>query len=188
VAAGCTVVFKVSELCPQMHYLLAKIFHEAGFPDRVINVIQTRREDAPAVTEPPVTHPSIRKIEFIGSTPVNRATGQLAGQVPEARLDGTRRKRRGPRPEGRGPGGCHAEVRRQWSVMTASPSDWVESGSHLAAFLHHDQLCFSTKRVIVIESVAAKFRDLLKAIALTFETGSGVSEQIINSSLAELHA
>lgn len=49
-------------------------------PDGVINVIQTRREEAAAVTEALVSHPAIRKIEFIGSANVGRAIGQLGGK------------------------------------------------------------------------------------------------------------
>lgn len=80
VAAGCTVVFKASELCPKTHHLLAKIFTEAGLPDGVVNVIQTRREDAAAVTEALIAHPAIRKIEFIGSASVGRTIGSLGGK------------------------------------------------------------------------------------------------------------
>lgn len=80
VAAGCTVVFKASELSPKTHHLLVEIFKEAGLPDGVINVVQTRREDAPSVTEALVAHPAIRKVEFIGSAPVGRIIGQLGGK------------------------------------------------------------------------------------------------------------
>lgn len=57
-----------------------EIFKEAGLPDGVVNVIQTRREDAAAVTETLVAHPAIRKVEFIGSASVGRAIGQLGGR------------------------------------------------------------------------------------------------------------
>lgn len=80
VAAGCSIVFKASELCPKTHHLLVTIFEKAGLPPGTINVIQTRREDAAAVTEALVAHPSIRKIEFIGSAGVGRIIGQLGGK------------------------------------------------------------------------------------------------------------
>ena len=53
---------------------------EAGLPPDVINVVQTRREDAPAVTEALIGHRDIRKVEFIGSAPVGRVIGSLAGK------------------------------------------------------------------------------------------------------------
>lgn len=80
VAAGCSVVFKASEYCPHTHHLLVEIFREAGLPDGVVNVIQTRREDAAPVTEALVAHPHIRKVEFIGSASVGRIIGQLGGK------------------------------------------------------------------------------------------------------------
>lgn len=60
--------------------MLVEIFKEAGLPDGVINILQTRREDAPAVTETLIAHPAIRKIEFTGSAPVGRVIGQLCGK------------------------------------------------------------------------------------------------------------
>jgi acyl-CoA reductase-like NAD-dependent aldehyde dehydrogenase len=80
VAAGCSVVLKASEYCPYTHHLLVKIFQEAGLPAGVINVLQTRREDAAAVTEALIAHEHIRKVEFIGSAPVGKIIGQLGGK------------------------------------------------------------------------------------------------------------
>lgn len=74
------MVFKASEACLKTHHRLVEIFREAGLPGGVVNVIQTRREDAAAVTEALIAHPAIRKIEFIGSASVGRAIGQLGGQ------------------------------------------------------------------------------------------------------------
>lgn len=79
-AAGCTVVFKASELCPRTHHLVAKCFLDAGIPDGVLNVVQARREDGPAITEAIIAHPAIRKIDFIGSAAVGRAIGQIAAR------------------------------------------------------------------------------------------------------------
>lgn len=79
-AAGCTVVFKASEHCPQTHHYLGKIFAEAGLPNGVLNIIQCRRSDAPVITETLIAHDAIRKIEFIGSPTVGRAIGRLAGK------------------------------------------------------------------------------------------------------------
>lgn len=80
VAAGCTVVLKASELSPKTHHLLVQYFEEAGLPKGVINTLQTRREDAAAVTEALIAHPAIRKVEFIGSAGVGRIIGQLGGK------------------------------------------------------------------------------------------------------------
>lgn len=60
--------------------MLLEIWIEAGLPPDAINIIQTRREDAPSVTEALIAHPAIRKIEFIGSAAVGRIIGSLAGR------------------------------------------------------------------------------------------------------------
>lgn len=60
--------------------MLVEIWIQAGLPPDVINVIQTRREDAPAVTEALIAHPAIRKVEFVGSASVGKLIGSLAGK------------------------------------------------------------------------------------------------------------
>ncbi|KAJ5675987.1 ALDH-like protein [Penicillium macrosclerotiorum] len=80
VAAGCTVVFKVSENCPQLHHLLVHLFEDAGLPKGIINVIQASREMASEVTEAVIAHQAIRKVEFVGSASVGRAIGQLCAK------------------------------------------------------------------------------------------------------------
>lgn len=80
IGAGCTVVFKASELSPKTHHMLVEAFLEAGVPSGVINVIQTAREDAAGVTETLISHPAIRKVEFIGSAGVGSKIAELAGK------------------------------------------------------------------------------------------------------------
>lgn len=79
-AAGCTVVVKASELCPQTHHLLRECFEDAGVPKGVVNMIQAQRNDAATVTEAIVSHKAVRKINFIGSATVGRNIGQLAAR------------------------------------------------------------------------------------------------------------
>jgi acyl-CoA reductase-like NAD-dependent aldehyde dehydrogenase len=71
---------KASELSPGTHNFIGQIFRDAGFPNGVLNVIQHRREDAPAVVESLIAHPATRKINFTGSTPVGSIIAKLAGQ------------------------------------------------------------------------------------------------------------
>ena len=56
--------------------------------------------------------------------------------------------------------------------------------------MHHGQICFSTERIIVLESVAERFIPLLKKIAGEFAPGTGVSDDIVSKarkSLVEAH-
>jgi len=70
-------VWKASELSPLTHHCIRELWTEAGLPAGVLNVVQTRREDAPATTEALIAHHAVRKVEFIGS----RAVGQIIGQL-----------------------------------------------------------------------------------------------------------
>jgi acyl-CoA reductase-like NAD-dependent aldehyde dehydrogenase len=79
-AAGCSVVFKASELCPRTHHWLLEAYTEAGVPSGVLNVIQARREDSPAVTETLIAHEAIKKVEFIGSAGIGRIIASLCGR------------------------------------------------------------------------------------------------------------
>ena len=45
-----------------------------------MNIIQHRREDAPAVVEALISHPAVRKVNFTGSTPVGSIVAKLCGQ------------------------------------------------------------------------------------------------------------
>lgn len=45
--------------------------------------------------------------------------------------------------------------------------------------MHHGQICFSTERIIVLESIAENFIELLKEKAQSFAPGSGVSKEVV---------
>ena len=73
-AAGCTVVLKPSEVTPLNAILLAEIFHDAGMPAGVFNLIVGGRDAGEAL----VSHPGIDMISFTGSTRGGRSVA-LAG-------------------------------------------------------------------------------------------------------------
>ena len=69
-AAGCTVVHKPAEFSPLTARLLAKICHEAGLPDGVLNLVNGLGEEAGrALTE----HPDIKAIAFVGESKTGSA-------------------------------------------------------------------------------------------------------------------
>jgi malonate-semialdehyde dehydrogenase (acetylating)/methylmalonate-semialdehyde dehydrogenase len=83
IACGNTVVLKPSEKDPSAAMLLAECWAEAGLPDGVFNVLHG---DAIAVNRL-LTHPDIRGISFVGSTPVARhvyETGTRGGKRVQA--------------------------------------------------------------------------------------------------------
>jgi aldehyde dehydrogenase (NAD+) len=90
-AAGCTVVVKPSEMAPYSSILLAEIFHEAGVPPGVFNLLYG---EGPVVGEAIAAHPGVDMVSITGSTragirvataaaeSVKRVTQELGGKSP----------------------------------------------------------------------------------------------------------
>jgi len=64
-AAGCTMVLKPSEIAPLDALILAEIFHAAGVPPGVFNLVNG---DGPTVGQAIAAHPDIDMVSFTGST------------------------------------------------------------------------------------------------------------------------
>lgn len=76
-AAGCTVVFKPSEVTPLPERVLAEIATEAGLPPGVFNLVQG---DGECIGSPLSRHPDIDKLSFTGSNLVGEAVMRAAAQ------------------------------------------------------------------------------------------------------------
>ena len=72
--AGNTFVLKPSERDPSPSLLLAELLGEAGLPDGVFNVVQGDKIAVDAL----LTHPEVRAVSFVGSTPIARYVQQTA--------------------------------------------------------------------------------------------------------------
>lgn len=157
-AAGCTVVFKASELCPRTHHGVVEAFLAAGLPTGVLNQIQARREEAASVTEAVISHPAIRKIEFIGSAAVGKIIAQTAARYMKPVLMEL--------------GGKNPAVVLKDADLRKAAGMAVQG-----AVMHHGQVCMSTDRIIVEKSVAEEFIKYLReaTAALNGEAGFGVT-------------
>ena len=83
IACGNTVVVKPSEKDPSAAMLMAQLWKEAGLPDGVFNVIHGDKEVVDAL----LTHPGIKAVSFVGSTPIARyvyETGTKSGKRVQA--------------------------------------------------------------------------------------------------------
>jgi aldehyde dehydrogenase (NAD+) len=95
-AAGCTIVLKPTEIAPLNAIILAEIFHEAGLPAGVFNLVNG---DGPTVGAAISSHPGIDMVSFTGSTragidvaknaaaTVKRVTQELGGKSANILLD-----------------------------------------------------------------------------------------------------
>lgn len=157
IAAGCSVVFKASELAPRTHFAIVEAFLEAGLPPGVLNQLQVRREDAPAVTEAIISHNAIRKVEFIGSATVGKIIGQLSSKYLKPVL---------------------MELGGKAPAVVLKDADLKQAAKlcALGAFLHHGQICMSTERIIVVREVANEFAKYLEEeVQENYAKGAGIA-------------
>eukprot|EP01037_Dinobryon_pediforme_P024636 gene24636-26495_t len=75
IAAGCTVVLKGPSESPSAIVAMARLFHDAGLPAGVFNIVWGISED---ISRQLIASPLVRTISFTGSVPVGR---QLAAQA-----------------------------------------------------------------------------------------------------------
>jgi malonate-semialdehyde dehydrogenase (acetylating)/methylmalonate-semialdehyde dehydrogenase len=74
VATGNTFVLKPSEKDPSVSLMLAEFFTEAGLPPGVFNVVHGDK----IAVDRLLTHPDVRAVSFVGSTPIARYVHQTA--------------------------------------------------------------------------------------------------------------
>jgi len=76
IGAGCTIILKGPEDSPSAVMAIARMFHDAGLPPGVLNIVW----GVPAeVSEYLIKSPIVRKVSFTGSVPVGKHLAALAG-------------------------------------------------------------------------------------------------------------
>ncbi|RVD86612.1 uncharacterized protein DFL_004880 [Arthrobotrys flagrans] len=82
IAAGNTVVMLAAPLAPMIHHFIGLILHAAGLPAGVLNILPAppAPDDAAKIVETLVKHPSLRFLNFTGSTAVGRKVNEVAGR------------------------------------------------------------------------------------------------------------
>lgn len=76
IGAGCTLVLKGPEDSPSAVMAIAQMFHDAGLPPGVLNLVWG---DPPKVSDHLIRSPISRKVSFTGSVPVGKQLASLAG-------------------------------------------------------------------------------------------------------------
>ncbi len=76
IGAGCTIVIKGPEDTPSAVVAIARMFHEAGLPPGVLNVVWGVPSE---VSDHLIRSPIVRKVSFTGSVPVGKQLAALAG-------------------------------------------------------------------------------------------------------------
>lgn len=138
IVCGNTVVFRGSELSPRSHQIIAEVFHEAGLPPGVLNFITTSPEDSGEVVAAIIAHRAVRRVNFTGSTRVGRIIAkQAAEHLTPVLLE---------------LGGKAPLV-----VLDDADLDGAVNAAVFGSFLFQGQICMSTERFVVDDSVADAF-------------------------------
>lgn len=74
IAAGNSIILKVSSFTPRTSLRIAELYKEAGLPDGVLNIITCSRNEAELF----LTHPDVKGITFVGTTAVGKHIYSLA--------------------------------------------------------------------------------------------------------------
>jgi malonate-semialdehyde dehydrogenase (acetylating)/methylmalonate-semialdehyde dehydrogenase len=74
IAMGNTFVLKPSERDPSVSNFVAELYHEAGLPDGVFNVVHGDKVAVDALLE----HPDVAAVSFVGSTPIAKYVHETA--------------------------------------------------------------------------------------------------------------
>jgi len=151
-ACGNTVVFKASELCPGTHALVGEIFAAAGLPAGALAIIHNQEAQAPEIAEALIAHPAVRRINFTGSTRSGRVIAEMAARHLKKVL-------------------LELGGKAPLIVLDDADVDEAVRAAAFGAFFHQGQICMSTERLIVHESVADAFTEKLVAEAARMSLG-----------------
>ncbi len=151
-ACGNTVILKGSELCPATHRAIVDVLIEAGIPAGVINLISNAPADASSLVEALIGHPVVRRINFTGSTRVGRVVAQIAARHLKR---------------------CLLELGGKAAFIVLDDADLDEAvkAAAFGAFFNQGQICMSTERIIVMDSIADAFAARLRDKARTLRAG-----------------
>lgn len=76
IGAGCTIILKGPEDSPSAVMAIARMFHDAGLPPGVLNIVWGVPSE---VSDYLIRSPIVRKVSFTGSVPVGKQLAALAG-------------------------------------------------------------------------------------------------------------
>ncbi|KAJ6780648.1 hypothetical protein PWT90_01744 [Aphanocladium album] len=160
IAAGNTVVLKGSEMCPRTLQLVCSVLWEAGLPPGVLNFITSAPANAAAVTPAIISHPAVKKINFTGSTTVGRIIAKTAGENLKPVL---------------------LELGGKAPSIVLEDADLALAAQHcvIGAFLNTGQICMSTERILVHESIKDAFGQQLVATAKAMYGNEGQEAPVL---------
>lgn len=152
IACGNAAILKASEACPRTHELIFECFAAAGFPDGVANIVTNSPEDAGDVVGALIDHPSIKRINFTGSTHIGKVIAKRAAEYLKP---------------------CLLELGGKAPLIVLEDADLDEAvaAASFGAYMNQGQICMSTERLIVVETVADEFMKRFADKVKTMKSG-----------------
>ena len=151
-ACGNSVILKCSEICPRTHELIVEACAEAGFPEGTVSAVTNAPEDAGDVVGALIDHPAVKRINFTGSTEVGRVIAKRAAEHLKP---------------------CLLELGGKAPLIVLEDADLDEAvkAAAFGAYMNQGQICMSTERLVVVESVADDFAAKLAEKVGSMATG-----------------
>jgi succinate-semialdehyde dehydrogenase/glutarate-semialdehyde dehydrogenase len=150
-AAGNTVVVKPASSTPLATLQVAELFHEAGLPAGVLNVVTGRGSE---IGDALVSHPLIRRVAFTGETSTGRHIAEIAAPAFKRitlELGGS-------------------------DPMIVCPDANLQAavkGAVIARFWNAGQSCLAAKRLYVFDEIYDELVAALKSEIERYECGEG---------------
>ena len=158
-ACGNTAVMRASELSPGTHVMFGEIFAEAGFPEDVVSVVVNAPADGPQIVQALVAHPAVRRVNFTGSTKVGKIVAELAARHLKPVL---------------------LELGGKNSMIVLGDADLeaAVSAAVFSSFIFQGQVCMTTGRIVVEESIGDEFARRLAERTAALRVGDPRQEEV----------
>ncbi|MFW5697931.1 MAG: aldehyde dehydrogenase family protein, partial [Fimbriimonadaceae bacterium] len=162
-ASGNTIVIRPSKRSPLSTLLLARLIHEAGCPDGVVNVLNCGHDEA----ELAMKDDRIKKLSFTGSPAVGWKLKELVPRKKVSLELG---------------GNAYAVVREDADL------DWAIPRIAQGGFLYAGQICISVQNVRIEKSVYEKARERLVEETKKIKYGDPMDDDVICGPVIDLDA
>ena len=150
IAAGNTVVLKPSEKDPSAAIWIAELWKRAGLPDGVFTVLNGDKEAVDGL----LTHPDVRAISFVGSTPIAQYVYEM----------GTRHGKRVQALGG---------AKNHMLVLPDADLDLVADSAVNAGFGSAGERCMAISVVVAVEPVADALIERISSRMAGLRVGDG---------------
>jgi acyl-CoA reductase-like NAD-dependent aldehyde dehydrogenase len=153
IAYGNTAILKPStESAVAGGAVIAEVFHEAGFPKGVLNLVTNGPGNSSEIGDEFIENPKVRRINLTGSTAVGRQLAEKAGRyLKRVALE---------------LGGQNPMI-----ILRDADVDQAVNAAAFGGFVHQGQICMSLRRVIVEQPVAREFTEKFVKKVSTFKVG-----------------